>query len=107
MPSLRTALLKGIPMALDPGYDAAYPPSSPPKASNEVVMGYLGGDTPHVWSLAEWNSQPARYRVGIWTRSNPGGYNGTSEAQEAVAKWKSLGAPAGSMIALDLETAED
>jgi len=88
------------------GYDAAYPPSSPPKADS-VVMGYLGGNTPHVWSKSDWDSQPARYRVGIWTRSNPGGYNGTTEAQQAVDAWRAVGAPVGTLIALDLELAQD
>ena len=93
-------------MSLDSGYDAAYPPSDPP-AGDQVVMGYLGGNTPHVWTPADWNSQKARFRVGIWTRSNPGGYNGTSEAQQALNVWRSLGAPPGTLLALDLETAQD
>lgn len=85
-------------------YDAATPPANPP--AWEVVAGYIGGDTPHVWTLAEWNSQPARWRLPIWTRSNPAGASeGTSEGQAAVAKVKALGMPAGCAIALDLETA--
>jgi hypothetical protein len=87
------------------GYDAAYPVANAPK--DDVVFGYLGGDTPHAWSLADWNSQPARYRIPIWTRDNPGGYNGASEARAALAKLDSLGAPRGILVALDYELAQD
>jgi len=86
------------------GYDAAYPPASPP--GDQVVFGYLGGDTPNAWTPAEWAAQKARYRVGIWTRSNPvGASQGTSEGRAAAAAWRLLGAPAGTLIGLDFETA--
>jgi hypothetical protein len=87
-------------------YDASYPPPAPP-AGWQVVAGYLGGDTPHVWSPAEWASQPARYRLGIWTRDDPAGYDAAVEARAALAAWQALGAPAGSTIALDFEAAVD
>ena len=86
-------------------YDAAYPPARPP--AWEAVAGYLGGDTPHVWTRAEWDRQPARYRLGIWTRSNPAGYSGTTEGRTAAAAWRALGAPGGSTIGLDFEQAVD
>jgi hypothetical protein len=86
------------------GFDSAYPPSNPPH--DQVVFGYLGGDTPHVWTPAEWAAQKARYRVGIWTRSNPvGAAQGKSEGEAAVAAWRALGAPAGTLLVLDYETA--
>lgn len=93
-------------MSLLSGIDAAYPPSKFP-ANTAVVLGYLGGNTPHVWTRAEWDSQPERYRAGIWTRSNPGGYSGLTEAREALNQWRAMGAPVGTLIALDLETAQD
>jgi hypothetical protein len=86
------------------GFDAAYPPTNAP--ADQVAFGYLGGNTPHPWTRAEWAAQKARYRVGIWTRSNPtGAAQGTAEGNAAVAAWRGLGAPAGTLIALDLETA--
>lgn len=84
-------------------YDAAYPPPAPP--TWDVVAGYLGGDTPHVWSRAEWESQPARYRLPIWVRSDPVGHDGAAEARAACARAAAIGQPAGTTIALDLETA--
>lgn len=98
------------------GYDAAWPVAHPP-TSALVVFGYLGGDTPHPWSLADWLSQPARYRVGIWTRSNPqqqaaargmtSAQLGTEEGRTAASMWQALGATPGSLMGLDLETAID
>lgn len=86
------------------GFDAAYPPSHAP--ADQVVMGYLGGDTPHAWTPGEWGAQPARYRIGVWTRSDPvGAAQGKTEGAVAVAAWRALGAPSGTLIVLDLETA--
>ena len=96
------------------GYDAAWPVGSPP-VDDRVVLGYLGGDTPHPWLVTDWASQPARYRVGIWTRSNPQQHAqelgvttfqlGQQEALTALVSWRNLGAPSGTLLALDYETA--
>lgn len=86
-------------------YDAAYPPAHPP--AYPVVAGYLGGDTPHVWTLAEWSHQPARFRLPIWVRSNPGQVDPHTDAVHALAAAHLLGVPHGSTIALDFETAID
>lgn len=87
-------------------YDSAWPPKTPP--AWEVAAGYLGGDTPHVWTAAEWAAQPARWRLPIWTRSNPGSAaEGAVEGAAAVLRVRQLGMPAGCAIALDYETAVD
>lgn len=88
------------------GYDASTAPSNPPPG-DQVAMLYIGGDTPHVATLAEWNSQPARYRLPIWTRDNPAGRDGAAEGRAALAKLDQLGAPRGILIGLDYETAVD
>lgn len=88
------------------GYDAAYAPAHPP-VGDQVAMLYIGGDTPHIATLAEWNSQPARYRLPIWTRDNPAGHDGAAEGRAALAKLDQLGAPRGILIGLDYETAVD
>lgn len=88
------------------GYDAAWAPGSPPNG-DQVVMGYGGGDTPHVWSLTDWNGQPARFRIPIWTRSNPAGRDGAAEAHAFLAYLDSVGAPRGILTVLDYETAVD
>jgi hypothetical protein len=84
-------------------YDAAYPPGHPP--AWPVVAGYLGGNTPHVWSATEWAHQPARYRLPIWVRSQPGSVDPARDAAAAVSAAAKLGVPHGATIALDFETA--
>lgn len=84
-------------------YDAAWPPGHPP--AWPVVAGYLGGDTPHVWSAAEWDHQPARYRLPIWVRDNPGAASVSADSAAAVTACHKLGVPRGATIALDFETA--
>ncbi len=49
-------------------YDASMPPKNPPHW--HVVGGYIGGDTPHVWTRAEWNAQWALSRLPIFAASN-------------------------------------
>jgi hypothetical protein len=84
-------------------YDASTPPESPP--GWEVVGGYIGGHTPHVWSDAEWQSQPARWRLPIFTRDQGGD---PAEDADAVISWmRSHGVPKGVCVALDYEKRVD
>ena len=84
-------------------FDAAFPPSAPPRW--EVVAGYCGGNTPHVWTDQEWAAQPARYRLPIFTRSHDGDPN--TDATHAVAWLRQHGVPPGCCVALDYETRID
>lgn len=86
-------------------YDAAWPPAHPPKTDG--VCGYIGGDTPHIWSDADWWFQPARYRLPIFVRSNPPGPGAVADVAAAVAQLKAIGAPHGTLVAWDTETAAD
>jgi peptidoglycan hydrolase-like protein with peptidoglycan-binding domain len=87
-------------------YDASTPPADPP-AGADGVCGYIGGDTPHVWSLADWASQHARYRLPIFTRSDPPGPGAQADVTAALAQLKVIGAPKGCLVAWDFETAAD
>lgn len=87
-------------------YDAAYPPSAPP-AGADGVCGYIGGDAVNVWSLADWESQPARYRLPIFVRSNPPGPGAAADVSTAVRKLHTIGAPRGTLVAWDMETGVD
>jgi hypothetical protein len=84
-------------------YDAAFPPSSPP--AWEAVAGYIGGNTPHVWTGAEWRSQPARWRLPIFTRSHGG--DPSADAHTAVSWLTTHHVPKGACVALDYETRVD
>lgn len=85
------------------GFDAAYPPATPPQT--DVVAFYGGGDTPHVWTLAQINAQTARYRLPIFVRSNPYQASALTDAQNFMAWLRSIGCPSGVATVLDLETA--
>lgn len=90
-------------------WDAAYPGSVSPAnvASCTVVAGYIGGDTPHIWTGAEWaattHAQP--YRLPIFVRSDPGNADPVMDVMTAVSWLHANAVPTGATIALDLETA--
>lgn len=87
-------------------YDAAYPPSPPPGGFDGVAF-YIGGDTPHVWTLAEIEEQDVRFRLPIFTRSNPTQAEATTDVADAVAQLKVISAPKGCLVAWDSETSVD
>lgn len=87
-------------------YDSAYPPANPPAGMNGVA-GYIGGDTPHVWSLADWDSQHVRFRLPIFVRSNPAGASAAGDVGAALSQLRAIGAPKGCLVAWDMETAAD
>jgi hypothetical protein len=91
-------------MALRWMYDAAFPPARPPRWY--AVAGYIGGDTPHVWTRAEWDAQPAPFRLPIWTADNRvnSPASAAADAPLILAKLEELGVPPGVTIALDGET---
>lgn len=73
-------------------FDAAYPPSSQ-YPGTQAVAGYIGGNTPHVWTSAEWQRFGHLRQFPIWT-----GYaeaNPTDHGQQAVAAMHKLGWAAG------------
>ncbi len=84
-------------------FDAAWPPASPPPW--EVCAGYVGGNTPHVWTDAEWARQLARWRLPIFTRSTGG--TPQFDANLAVTWLLAHHAPRGVCVALDFETRVD
>jgi hypothetical protein len=88
-------------------YDAAYPPKPPP-AGMDGVIGYLpGGDEMNAWSNADWESQPARYRLPVFVRANPPGPGAAADAAAALAGLRAIGAPLHTLVAWDMETAAD
>jgi len=94
-------------------FDAAYPERvlkfGAPKW--EVVAGYVGGNTPHVWTDAEWalmvERSGALWCLPIYSRSNPGIHDPSVDAGQLVAWLIDHRVPKGCGAALDLETAID
>ena len=87
-------------------YDAAWPPALPPETDGFCC--YIGGDTPHVWTLEEIRAQKARYILPIFVRSNPRGLAGVApDVNAALRELAAIGAPKGILIAWDMEMAAD
>ncbi|HEY1699176.1 MAG TPA: peptidoglycan-binding domain-containing protein [Trebonia sp.] len=86
-------------------YDAAYPPAKPPATDGVCI--YIGGDTPHVWTRAEVDDQPARYRLPVYVRSDPARADAASDVAAAVRQLDAIGAPKRTLVAWDVETAAD
>ena len=86
-------------------YDAAWPPAHPP--ATDGVCGYIGSDTPHVWTAAEWHAR--RPATGSPSASAPTlpGPGAAADVATAVARLKAIGAPHGTLVAWDTETAAD
>ena len=83
-------------------FDASTPPATAP-AGYRAVAGYIGGDTPHVWTDAEWHRFRGMRKLPIWVRSDPANV----DAFAALQRLFELNIPRGVTIALDLETAVD
>jgi len=84
-------------------FDAAFPPAAPP--AWEAVAGYIGGNTLHVWTDAEWARQRARYRLPIFTRSHGG--DPAADARQVIAWMTAHHVPRGADVALDYEARVD
>jgi hypothetical protein len=78
-----------------------------------AAAGYIGGNTPHVWTPAEWEYFAGWRKLPIWTGLGRGTtvVSGEQDGWQAVEALRAAGVPAraaeqGTPIALDLETAE-
>lgn len=87
------------------GFDASVPPLHAPSGTRWVA-GYIGGDTPHVWTRDEWGRFPWHHKLPIWVTSNPAGSHAENDAWYALRALYNLGVPRGKTVALDLETAQ-
>src|SRR6266700_5256935 len=85
-------------------FDASTPPASAPHGYR-AVAGYIGGDTPHVWTDAEWRRFGRLRKLPIWVRSNPAAVKAETDAFGALERLFELHVPRGVTVALDLETA--
>jgi len=78
-----------------------------------AVAGYIGGDTPHVWTTAEWEYFAGWRKLPIWTRTKDNSpQDGTADGWAAIQALHSIGVPGrgpaqGTPVALDLETYQD
>jgi len=84
-------------------WDSSSPGANPAQA--DCLAFYIGGDTPHVWTLPEIEAaQGTQERLPIYVRSFGFG-NPLADANDCIARLKTIGQPIGTTVALDLETA--
>ena len=83
-------------------WDAANPPRTSPKGY-QAAAGYIGGDTPHVWTVEEWERLGRLPKLPIYVRSNDG-TDPHEDAFQTLKRLYQIGCPPGSRIALDMET---
>lgn len=89
-------------------FDASVPPAAPYPGC-QAVAGYIGGNTPHVWTAAEWNRASDGGRLAqlpIWVGF--GEASPVQHAQQAAAAavkrgWAAHHAPAWRAIVADVE----
>lgn len=73
-----------------------------------VVAGYIGGDTPHVWSEADWRRFPGVKKLPIFVRSQVVGLNGgKADGFLALEALYRLGVPKNTLVIYDRETNTD
>ena len=89
-------------------FDAAYPPLSP-YPGTAAVLGYIGGNTPHVWTPEEWRRFAHLRQAPIWVYGH--GQDAAGSAHRASGEAYQLGwtesapgSPGRRFIVLDMET---
>src|SRR5690349_9762830 len=95
-------------MSLYRMFDAAYPPASPYPGC-QAVAGYVGGNTPHIWTLGEWLRFGHLVQFPIWT-----GYQEADPYGHAIQCCNAMhalgwnpGSPERRAVILDEETQVD
>src|SRR5579862_947840 len=87
-------------------HDSAIPPSKPLDGFH-AVAGYIGGDTPHVWTPKEWKRFRGFPKLPIYVNNlSPDSYqDGKTDAFKAMEQLLLIGCKPGHPVAYDLETA--
>jgi hypothetical protein len=84
-----------------------WPAETPEHNPIDGIGFYIGGDTPHVWSLVELESCPYRYRLPLYVASDMTNRNAVEDAGNAIVALKhTYGAPL-CVLGLDTETGVD
>lgn len=99
-------------MSLARMFDASVPPGSPYPGC-DAVAGYIGGNTPHVWSAAEWNHASDNGRLPmlpIWVgfgETDPVGHAKQAAAAAVKLGWAPHHSPSWRAIVADVEAVEE
>ena len=90
--------------------DASMPGKEKVMAGCQIIAGYIGGDTPHVWTEEDWHRPEFTgfKKLPIFVRSNAvGSVGGKADGFTALEALFTLGVPIGSAVVYDRETNED
>jgi hypothetical protein len=87
-------------------WDASTPPVKWPTGFS-ACAGYIGGDTPHIWSKKEWEQFGRRKKLPIWVQNHPNVNMAEQEAFAALKRLYEIGCPKGSPVVWDAEGAVD
>lgn len=90
-------------------FDASLPPGRPYPGC-AAVAGYIGGNTPHVWTLAEWLMFHDLAQLPIWVgyrEADPVGHARSAAAAARKRGWAAFHQPKWRAIVLDQETEVD
>lgn len=80
------------------GSDASDPDFALP---GDVACGYVGGDTPHVWTEAQWRKQTAKYLLPIYVPFRGG--NPKLQGVQCADTLRAAGVPEHVLYAVDAE----
>lgn len=73
-----------------------------------AVAGYIGGDTPHVWTADQWANFKGIPKLPIWVDDfKTGRQAGIDDGWACVQTLFKIGFPAGKVVAYDIETSKD
>jgi hypothetical protein len=88
-------------------FDASTPPMIAPPGY-AAVAGYVGGDTPHVWTISEWERFAGLRKLPVYVHSQRTKVTtGHDDAMLALSQLQKIGCPPGSRVAVDTETLVD
>jgi hypothetical protein len=85
-------------------WDAAYPVGTWPKGYS-IGAGYIGGDTPHIWTTQEWGRYGKRRKLPIYTQNHPNTATAEQEGFAALKRLYEIECPKGNPVAWDAEDA--
>lgn len=87
-------------------WDASTPDFEPPHWL-KIVSGYVGGDTPHVWTSAQWARFDGIKKLPIFVTTTTGVPSAWTDAWYILQLLYRLGVPKLTAVVLDLETRID
>lgn len=90
------------------GFDASIPPATMPR-DTRIVFGYIGGDTPHVWTPDEWKRYGKRRKVPIFVPKIAVGQTSDAwlDCQGLLIDLFKLRVPKGNPVVFDMEGKSD